>query len=162
MKTGTTNEAGPCLVASGTINGRQIICVVLNSENRWSDSTKLLNYGFNNFESCQVLEKGEAVSGIAVKDGCAQEVRAIAAQEYLAVIPKGRTDLIEKKLDIENTLDAPIFKGQPVGSVHISVNGRYTGSADLVSDRDVKRKNILRILSGKNLSGWQPLHKSRG
>jgi D-alanyl-D-alanine carboxypeptidase (penicillin-binding protein 5/6) len=145
VKTGTTNEAGQCLVASGTINGRQIISVVLNSENRWSDSIKLLNYGYDNFESCRVFGEGEAVAEIAVKEGSGQQVQGVTGAEYLVVVPKGRLDLLEKKYLIEEELNAPVAKGSTVGSISISVNGVQVGSVVLLSDRDIKRQSALRI-----------------
>ncbi len=147
VKTGTTDEAGQCLVASATINGRQLISVALNSEDRWNDSTKLLRYGYDNFENCRIFERGEAVAEIAVKEGAIQQVQAVAAAEYSVVIPKGRLDLIDIKYDVEEILYAPVTMGNYVGSAAVSVNGRQAGSVALVSDRDVKRKNALKLFS---------------
>lgn len=145
VKTGTTNEAGQCLVSSGTINERQIICVVLNSENRWSDSIKLLNYGYDNFVNYRVFGEGEAVAEIAVKEGACRQIQAVTVSEYFVVVPKGRLDLIEKKYFAEEELKAPVIKGIHVGSITVSVNGMHVGSVGLISDRDVKRQNSLRI-----------------
>lgn len=149
VKTGTTNEAGQCLVASGTIDGRQVISVVLNSENRWDDSIKLLHYGYNDFEYCRIFDEGEAVGELVVKDGVIQQVQAVAAAQYLVAVPKGRPDLVEKKFYTEEIISAPVVKGSRVGSVSILVDGRYTGSLGLVSDRDVKRQSALRLFFGR-------------
>lgn len=152
VKTGTTDEAGQCLVGSGTINGRQIISVVLNSENRWSDSIELLDYGFNNFEYRRVFEKGETAAEIAVKEGAGGRVQAVASADYYVAVPKDRLDLIEKKYFVEQELYAPVVKGGYAGSVSITVDGMQAGSVGLVSDRDVKRKSAIRIYLEKFLN----------
>lgn len=149
VKTGTTNEAGQCLVASGTIDGRQVISVVLNSENRWRDSTLLLNHGHEHFENQQVFSANETFATIPVKEGDVQEIKALVPEEYTVVIPKGRSDLIDLRYNTREVLYAPVIRGDFVGNVVVSVNGKYAGSVDLVSDRQVTRKNTLQLFLEK-------------
>ncbi len=61
VKTGTTNEAGHCLVASARRGDMQLISVVLHSDDRWADSVKLLDYGFDDFDRVRVLEADNAI-----------------------------------------------------------------------------------------------------
>lgn len=146
VKTGTTSEAGNCLVASATKDGRQLISVVLHSDNRWSDSIKLLDYGFEAFDYVRVLEQGVGFETVAVKDGTGKEVRAVASAELGAVIPKNRQEYLEKIVEINRDLTAPVKKGQQVGRVTVLVKGEVIGSADLVSDRDVEKRTVYSFL----------------
>ncbi len=150
VKTGTTVEAGQCLVASGTIDGRQLISVVLNSENRWRDSSKLLRYGYDNFEKHRVFVKGESIAEITVKEGALRQVPAVAATEYSVLIPKGRLDLVNIIYNVDQTLYAPVTMGNYAGSATITVNGIHAGSVALVTGRDVKKKNKLQLFFDKN------------
>lgn len=145
VKTGTTNEAGGCLVASATKDGRQLISVVLHSDNRWSDSIKLLDYGFEGFHYVRILGEGEAFERIPVKEGVGKEILAVASAELGAVIPGSRPDYLEKKVVVERELTAPVRKGQQVGRVTVLVNGSVAGSVDLVCDQDIERLPDYRL-----------------
>lgn len=149
VKTGTTNEAGYCLVASASREGRRLISVVLNSENRWSDSIKLLNYGFENFESVRIVTKEEPYAKVLIKEGTGKEIQAVSSEEMFTVIPKGRQDILEKKLAVCRELDAPVRKGQQVGCITVLVNGQSAGSVNLVSDREIERQSALRLFFNK-------------
>jgi len=142
VKTGTTNEAGNCLVASATREDRQLISVVLHGDDRWNDSVKLLDYGFTAFDYIRVLDEGEACETITVKEGAGKEVQAVASAELGAVIPKNRPKYLEKMVEIDRDLTAPIRKGQWLGQVTVLVKGKVVGTANLVADRDMEKKTI--------------------
>lgn len=146
VKTGTTNEAGGCLVASATKDGRQLISVVLHSDNRWRDSIKLLDYGFEAYNYVRVLGEGEPFETITVNEGLGKEVLAVASAELGAVTPKDRPGHLEKKVFLERNLTAPILKGQPVGRVTVLVKGVSIGTIDLVSDRNVEKLPSYQLL----------------
>ncbi|MDD2443986.1 MAG: D-alanyl-D-alanine carboxypeptidase, partial [Desulfotomaculaceae bacterium] len=149
VKTGTTVEAGECLVASATRDGRQLINVVLHSEDRWSDSTTLLDYGFECFDQVLALQEQESFGWIAVREGTGDKVQAVVSNDLKVVIPKNRPDLIEKKVEITRELTAPVWDGQKVGRVIVSVNGIETESVDLVSDRYVEKLPFYRYIFKK-------------
>ncbi|MCL6635356.1 MAG: D-alanyl-D-alanine carboxypeptidase [Peptococcaceae bacterium] len=152
VKTGTTDEAGNCLVASATRGGRQLISVVLHSDNRWNDSIRLLDYGFEDFDFVRVAEEGEAFGTIAVREGRVKEIRAVAAAELGAVIPKNRPDCLEKIVEIDRELQAPVRRGRRLGSISVLVNGERAGNVDLVADRDVERLPIYSLFNVKMTS----------
>ena len=139
VKTGTTNAAGPCLVASATQDNRRLVSVVLNSTDRFGDSTALLEYGFNNFSYSQVLTKGQHICRIPVIDGVSPEVLAVAKDNIMAVLPNGHTDIVEKKIFMEQPLTAPLKKEQKVGRVDLYVDGVYIASTDLITLEGVER-----------------------
>ena len=79
VKTGTTAEAGYCLVASAARDGRRFISVVLNSPDRWGESARLLEYGFNNFTLKLLATPGEAVGRSRRRAGTPARWRFIPA-----------------------------------------------------------------------------------
>ena len=145
VKTGTTNEAGNCLVASATREGRQLISVVFHSTDRWQDSIKLLNYGFEGFEYVRLLRKGEFFDTIKVKEGRGQEIGAVVSSEIGVVSKKNQPDELEKIVEINHDLKAPVYKGQRVGRITVLAGGKVVGSVDLISDRDIKAMHPLNI-----------------
>jgi D-alanyl-D-alanine carboxypeptidase (penicillin-binding protein 5/6) len=145
VKTGTTVEAGCCLVASAAREGRKLISVVLNSDDRWTDSIKLLDYGFERFESLRVIERGAVVGSAVVKEGITDEVLAVASAGLDVVVPKDGEVSLEKVVSIERQITAPVVKGQPIGRITAKIKGEVVGSAELVSDRDVDRMPDYRL-----------------
>ncbi|MCL6639318.1 MAG: D-alanyl-D-alanine carboxypeptidase [Firmicutes bacterium] len=133
VKTGTTNEAGRCLVASATRDGRRLISVVLHSDDRYGDCAKLLDYGFNCFETVRAVEKGAPLGEFPVAGGSEPVVRVLAADDVTVVIPKGASGVIEKTVRVDGDLAAPVAAGQRVGRVDVSVGGVTAGSAPLIT-----------------------------
>jgi len=149
VKTGTTGEAGNCLVASATKDGRQLISVVLHSDDRWLDSVNLMEFGFENFNLVQAIGRGEPIARVTVKEGTEKEVKAVAGAGIDAVVPKNGREQPEKAVEIKKDVIAPVQKGQYLGRVTILVKGEVIGSADLVADRSVERENALRVFLKK-------------
>ncbi len=139
VKTGTTQEAGNCLVASATKNGRQLISVVFNSENRWGDSVKLLSLGFNCYDLEEVVREEETFGSIVVEEGTEQNIRAVAQSAVELAIPRGSAGLLEKEIIMEKKLIAPVCKSQQVGQVNILLDGKIAGNVKLVADREIAK-----------------------
>ena len=139
VKTGTTNAAGPCLVASATQDNRRLVSVVLHSADRFNDSISLLEHGFNDFCYSPVLTKGETIGRISVIDGVYPYVEAVVRDNMMAVVPNGGTDIIEKKIFLEQDLTAPLKKEQKVGRVDLYKDGVYIASTDLVTLEGVEK-----------------------
>ncbi len=153
VKTGTTQEAGNCLVASATRNGRQLISVVFHSDSRWGDSIKLLGYGFNCFAQKEVVKEGEIFGSIIVKEGTEQYIEAVAQSPVELTLPKGSQVRLEKKLYMEKDLIAPVCKYEQVGQVNIMINGSLAGSVNLFADRDIKKLPSYKLFFERNFKG---------
>ncbi|MDD4237188.1 MAG: D-alanyl-D-alanine carboxypeptidase [Desulfotomaculaceae bacterium] len=145
VKTGTTVEAGCCLVASASRDGRKLISVVLNSHDRWTDSSKMLDYGFGLFENLRVIDQGLVVGSVRVEEGVVAEMSAVASADLDVVVPKDEVDYLEKVVIIERQITAPVVKGQPIGRITAKLKGEVVGSVELVSDRDVARMPNYRL-----------------
>jgi D-alanyl-D-alanine carboxypeptidase (penicillin-binding protein 5/6) len=145
IKTGTTNAAGSCLVASANKEGRHLITVVLHSDDRYGDTLKLLNYGLENFEEVVVLTKGEHFTTVKVEDGKNQTVLILAAEGLHILVPKNDKSTFEQKLILERQLLAPVRAHSKVGDLTVRVNNKEVGRVDLITATEVQRlpKHLL-------------------
>ncbi len=150
VKTGTTNAAGKCLVASATRNNWQLITVVLKSGSRFSESARLLDYGFNNFRKIELVKKGEIITNIPVEWGQNREVKLISDGQLKYLLPAGPTDQITRKIITTGNLQAPVANRQVVGRLAFYHNAQEIGQVDLITTKEVKALNqwekILRKL----------------
>jgi len=147
VKTGTTNEAGQCLVASATRDGRQLISVVLHSGDRYSDSARLLSAGFDNTRLCLLGLAGEPVRSVEAVDRLAPggklwfgpwgPVNAVplvlCLRETLAFnYPAGPYPQLELRFTSDlGRLELPLAAGEEVGTVTVWVNGEAVARAGL-------------------------------
>ncbi|WP_386691370.1 D-alanyl-D-alanine carboxypeptidase DacA [Lonepinella sp. MS14434] len=148
MKTGHTDQAGYNLVASATNNGEmRLISVVMGVatyKGREVESKKLLQWGFNNFESIKTLQAGKAIEEKSVYYGDENKVAVGVLQDGFITIPKGRqTDL---KVSVEydgKGLEAPLVKGQNVGKVIYQLDGKDIATVNLQVMKDVGEAGIF-------------------
>ena len=139
VKTGTTPRAGNCLIASATREGRQLVAVILNSQNRWDDATGLLDYGFNDIKPVALVEKSEYVDKVPVEEGVEKEVRLVAANKVEVYLPPGELELVQKKIHKTVAPKAPITKGTKLGTVTYLLKDKEIASVDLVANQDIER-----------------------
>ncbi len=142
IKTGTTNAAGKCLVASAKRNDRQLIAVALNSPDRNGDCTRLLNYGYKEVKWEKIIDKSTPFKQIKIQQG---------QQEYLEVYPEKDLSLwcgteeksirVEKKVKMNYSLKAPISENQTLGVLYVYVNGKLFDSLRLISHDNIDKKN---------------------
>ncbi|HHU82012.1 MAG TPA: D-alanyl-D-alanine carboxypeptidase [Firmicutes bacterium] len=133
VKTGTTAEAGYCLVASATRDGRRFISVVLNSPDRWGESARLLEYGFDNFTLKLLATPEEAVGKIETAGGYPRVVAVYPRRPLMVVIPKGEEAYGEKKISLRrDKLRLPVKPGTVAGEVAFFFRGEKVCGVDLI------------------------------
>lgn len=136
LKTGHTDSAGYCLVASAVRSDMRIISVVLGTDSekaRASVSQAILNYGFRFFESHTLYDKDEVLSRPRIWNG-EFETLTVGLDEALAItIPRGAYDELDATMDIDKNIQAPVSKGQQVGVVKVSLNGELLETVPLVA-----------------------------
>ena len=138
-KTGYTSKAGRCLVFSAERNGMELIGVVLNCYTWFDTATVMLDYGFENYRLESALDKGESAASVAVRGGESGNVSAIAAEPLEAAVEKGS----KPELIIDTaTLEAPVEKGQVIGSARIELNGETLAKCNLLAAESIEKKNI--------------------
>ncbi|MDT8281350.1 MAG: D-alanyl-D-alanine carboxypeptidase family protein [Gammaproteobacteria bacterium] len=146
IKTGHTDSAGFCLLASAVRSDMRIISVVLGTDSmkaRASVSQELLNYGFRFYESHTLYSAGEVLSRPRVWSGEMETLDVGLAQDLAVAIPRGAYDELEATIDIDTDIQAPIEKGQQLGLVKVSLEGTLLASVPLVALETVNEGNFF-------------------
>lgn len=146
VKTGTTNAAGKCLVASATRDGRRLISVVLHSDDRWGESIRLLNYGFAKSENYSVAGQGKSLANLKVRYGQKSSIPVTVAKDVHVTIPVGARGVIEQMIMLKHNQEAPITSGKKVGELLVFVEGQRVAKEDLISLEGVARLPAYQIL----------------
>ena len=146
MKTGHTDAAGWCLVASAKRGDRRLLAVVLGDASdaaRTSDAQKLLNYGFQAYDTVQLYASGKAVSNLRVWKGESRDVGAGFFSDQFLTLPKGKAEKLELSMIAVEPLVAPVVKGQRLGTVRVSLESKAMAEFPLVALDDVPIANIF-------------------
>nr|WP_297572154.1 D-alanyl-D-alanine carboxypeptidase family protein [uncultured Deefgea sp.] len=146
MKTGHTASAGYNLVTSSKRDGRRLISVVVGTtspEVRATESSKLLNWGAQFFETPRLYTAKQAVQQVPVWKGKADTVGVGFMQDQYITVPKG--DAAKLKIDLvsQQPLMAPIKEGQVVGTMKISLDGKVLSERQVVAITSVEEANIF-------------------
>ncbi len=142
IKTGTTNAAGKCLLASATREGRHLLAVVLKSGDRAGDCARLLNYGFSASRYEQVIDASIPFKEIKVRDAANPWVKIYPARDIYLWLIESRPD-VEKKVKMDYELRAPLRKGQEVGSLAVYADGKLVESVALLCGEDIARQRNI-------------------
>ena len=134
IKTGTTDAAGKCLVASARRDGRQLIAVTLHAGNRNTDCARLLDYGFNQTRRVTILSEQEAFKEIPAKNS--QLIPIIAAHDVDLWVGD-ETPNIEKRVDLNYHIDGSVNKGARVGIISIFADGQHVESVPLLVGENI-------------------------
>lgn len=152
LKTGSTDEAGCCLAASAERGGMELVSVTLGSPNtdeRFASGRKLLDYGFANFAVAKPKPPVEELRDIPVSHGVCDFVTPVFEEPETYLLPKGQEELIEQKVDLPESLEAPVEKGRVIGKVTVSLNGGEIGSYNIIAGETVEKMSFgaaLKIL----------------
>jgi D-alanyl-D-alanine carboxypeptidase (penicillin-binding protein 5/6) len=140
MKTGHTEAAGWCLIATALRGDRRVLAVVLGASSdaaRASEAQKLLNWGFQAFDTVQLYQSGKQVTTLRVWKGTAPEVPAgFLADRYLT-LPKGKADKLQVTMQALEPLVAPIERAQRVGTVKVALEGKPMAEFPLIALEEV-------------------------
>jgi D-alanyl-D-alanine carboxypeptidase (penicillin-binding protein 5/6) len=149
LKTGHTEEAGYCLVASSKRDGQRLIASVFgtDSENaRATETAKLLAYGFNFFDSKTFFKQGETVQSVAVWKGAARTLKAGVAADFAAALPKRISGEVQTRIVLaEGEVVAPVAAGAPLGRIElVGGDGKVVMQASLVALEAVEEGGFFR------------------
>lgn len=146
MKTGHTESAGYCLISSAKRNDFRLISVVLGttSDNvRAAESQKLLNFGFQFYESRLVYAADKAITRQKVWKGTESQVDLTVVKPVYLTLPQGEYANMKANLRVPKPLEAPLKAHQVVGAVDFSLNGKVVHSVPLVTMQAVEASNIF-------------------
>jgi len=140
MKTGYTENAGFCLIASAKRGTRRLLSVLLGADSdsgRAQESQKLLNYGFQYYDSVKLYDKGQAVSTLEVLKGAESRLKAGFMADFYVSVPRGLADQLHADLVSMQPLLAPIGVGQEVGMVKVTLQKKLLGEYPVVALQNV-------------------------
>ena len=162
IKTGSTTEAGYCLVSSAEDNGKSVIAVVLKAKDlaaSHNESQALLQYGLTAFSSKRLAQKDDIFGEAAVKQAAdGTDHILLSAERNLEVLfPKnGDEEKLEVVTDIPEKVYAPVKQGQVIGHAKFTYDGKELGTVNLVSQVEIKRHFLGFLMSfGEWLWGFR-------
>ncbi|MCU7936076.1 MAG: D-alanyl-D-alanine carboxypeptidase [Candidatus Thiodiazotropha sp. (ex Dulcina madagascariensis)] len=145
MKTGHTEAAGYCLVASSQRENMRLISVVMGTkgeEARAQASQSLLNYGFRFYETHQLYDAGEVLNRTRIWKGEKEKLPLGLTEDLNITIPRHQYKNLDAHLEIEPKIMAPVAKGDVLGQVSVTLNGEPVTEASLVALKDIADGNI--------------------
>ncbi len=146
VKTGHTQSAGFCLVASARRDDMRLISVVLgaNTErDRFSASQALLNYGFRFFETHRLYAANRALSEVRVWKGAVNTLPLGLVEDLYVSVPKGSYEAMQASMTVNTTVLAPAEKGTPYGTVTVALDDETLAEEPLVALRDVEQAGFF-------------------
>ena len=156
LKTGSTSLALYNLSASATRDNLSLIAVIMKAPStkiRFSEATKLLDYGFANYSSKSFGNKGDIVTIAKVNKGINSEVNLILENDANILLKKGSDSNIEQNLNLNENISAPINKGDILGKVTYTLNNEQLLEVNLLASSDVQ-KNTLWNLTTSLYNKW--------
>ena len=140
VKTGHTESAGYCLIASARRGERRLVSVVIGTASdglRARESQKLLNFGFQSYEGLRLYQKGDAIGKLQVWKGSERELNAGVAADLYVTVPRGTADQLQAELVSQQPLIAPLEAGQRVATLRVSHEGKPLGEYPVVALENV-------------------------
>lgn len=147
LKTGFTREAANCISATAVRDGTRFLAVILGAPGRpalFAEARTLLDYGFANWRSLPVAEKGEVLGRVKVDKGSVEEIDFVAKERYSLLVKKGTKEQVIHEIIIPERLTAPLETSTQIGTLLVkSAAGEELGRVALVPAADVQRASII-------------------
>ncbi|TDT61911.1 D-alanyl-D-alanine carboxypeptidase family protein [Fonticella tunisiensis] len=146
VKTGYTGNAGKCLVASVKHDYGRYICVVLNSQDRWDDAARLVEYAKDNYKYIKIMDKNEPVKRFRVYGGSEKYVSGVVRQDLMFPVKKDSVEDFKIDVYAPSAAFSPIEENEVLGNVVVTIDDKIAAKYPIYSDREVKRKNFINII----------------
>jgi D-alanyl-D-alanine carboxypeptidase (penicillin-binding protein 5/6) len=146
LKTGHTEEAGYCLVSSSKRNGMRLIAVVLGTKSmqeRADQSRALYSWGFANFENVQPYKAGTILGTPRVWFGKAEQVKVGLASDINLTLAHGDRNRLQAAMQMLPAVNAPLAKGQAVGTLTLTLDGQVVASQNIVAMEPVEEAGFF-------------------
>jgi serine-type D-Ala-D-Ala carboxypeptidase (penicillin-binding protein 5/6) len=149
VKTGHTDEAGYCLVASALRSGMRLISIVMGTESmvaRANENQTLLNYGFRFFESHRLYEGKKSINEARIWKGATENIALGLAEDLYVTIPRRRYNDLKASINVDKQIIAPVKAGDKLGSVTVKLKDELLTTKDLIALNEVEKGGIFRRL----------------
>lgn len=165
VKTGYTGKAGYCFVGAVKQNGMQLISVVLASgwgargkEQKWTDTKRVMKYGIENYQKVCLLEQEKIMTRIPVERAKESSVSLYSNGTVIYPIKEEEKSKARIELHVPKSIEAPIHKGQKLGTAKVFLEEKVCGIVPLIADRSIERHDFPTSLD-KVLNHWLRLTK---
>ena len=162
VKTGFTDAAGYCLVASSLRNNMRLISVVMGASSpnaRANENQTLLNYGFRFFEAHKLYQGKTTLAESRIWKGDSKNVQLGLAEDFYVSIPRRHYNDLKAAITIDKKITAPVKEGTKLGTVNVTLKDELVASKDLIALKSVEQGNIIQRLYD---SAMMMLEKSDG
>ena len=148
LKTGSTSLALYNLSASATRNDLSLIAVIMKAPStkiRFSEATKLLDYGFANYNAKSFGHKGDIVTSTFVNKGISNSVNLVLENDASILLKKGADSNIEQNVTINDNISAPIQKGDCLGKVTYTLNNEQLLEINLLAESNIEKNTVWNL-----------------
>lgn len=155
LKTGFTTLAGHCLAATAERNGFKLVSVVMGADDtntRFADSMKLLDYGFLEFDFLTIDDGGKPAGSIPVEKGIELEVTSYVEGDSTFLLKIKDFERIERVVEIPDVLEAPVTAGTVIGKITYVLDGEELGSTAILTETGTEKAGFFKLLWRKILS----------
>lgn len=156
IKTGSTEAAGYCLMSAAEEDGKTLLAVVMGCDNpigkdgtvqrkQFSESSRLLQWGFDNFSTIDIVDDSITYGTVNVNLSTESDHVSVESDSNIsALLPNDVTpESFEKQITLMKEVDAPVEKGQVLGTMTLSLDGREYGTVNLVAINSVEASAVL-------------------
>jgi D-alanyl-D-alanine carboxypeptidase (penicillin-binding protein 5/6) len=147
LKTGHTEAAGYCLVASAQREGMRLVSVLMGAKSeraRARHSRALLAYGFRFYETHRLYRAGKPVRDVRVWKGASETVSLGLLEDLFVTVPRGQYKQLHPRMEVATQLQAPLIRGDVHGTLKVSFDDALMLERDLVVLRSVKKGGLWR------------------
>jgi len=165
LKTGHTKSAGYCLVSSAVRNDMRVISIVLgtnSAKERVRESQKLLNHAFRFFETHKIYDAEQRLDDARIWEGQKDTVGLGLVNDLYVTIPRGQYKNLVIETSVESGISAQIHKGQELGKLHISLNGKTIIEQPLIALNDVEEGSFIKKIVDQLKQLFQSILNSIG
>ncbi|MDB2410033.1 D-alanyl-D-alanine carboxypeptidase [Pseudomonadales bacterium] len=141
LKTGWTEEAGYCLVASAKRDDMRLVSVVMGAKSgrgREQETQKLLSYGFRYYETHQLYSAEQVINSPRLWAGASDTLDLVLAESVVLTVPRGQRDNLQATIEVDKNITAPISAGQSYGVLNISLNGEVLEQRELLAANNIE------------------------
>lgn len=148
LKTGSTSLALFNLSASATRDGLSLIAVIMKAPTsalRFSNASTLLDYGFNTYSYKSFGNQGDVVKNINVTKGVSTNINVVYENSPSFLVKKGEESNITYEISLKDSIQAPIEKGEQLGTITYSLNGSNISTVNLVAENSIEKIDLLNM-----------------
>lgn len=148
LKTGVTSAAGYCLAATASRDGMDLISVILGADSmslRFSETAKILDYGFSNYEIMKIERKGAIAGNVNIRKGLGLSIPVAYEDNKSVLLKRGQRDKVKQEVKLPEYLDAPVSVGDRAGEVILILENKEILSIPLIVTEEIEKATWLKL-----------------